>query len=527
MPASLIERPRRITETTVSAMLAAAGMVVFKIPQALFKLLGKISLYSFVLTFHLAFVIYHSTKPSGDDARGSRKPEEPAVSTRDYRFSSIRLPSSVLGELVSSNNEGDTPFIANIPCPRSRSSTTSSEIARHSSSNTSVVTLVETDPSKEAVDAYPTTPTPTRKHGTIFPDSEWATMNATQIRRIRRAVKRVQYKAEHKPPSRDVRSKIKKKDKDVMENDQGHEQGISKEDEQDDAKESLMKDDKDDQKYVKESYNEGAKDDDTEDDDEGLEGLMEDVPVHDKEDDTEDDDEGLEGLMDDVPVHDKEDDTEDDNELEGLIDEVLVQDKGVEENIMKKDDGCVKEGAAAGNNELAEDDNRGVEKQFGGENEDVKEKVTEDGNICLEENFMEDDQGGEEDITKVDLEGVEDDVAVYDSEGVDEGVKECEYECVQDDVPEEHNEVVINGDDNEGHTKTAADGACKSIHSTYHRDLCQRNDVIMIPSLIKGWPPVLLSEPIMNGLDPIDFKIMQLECEYHLSREEPHNGRFV
>lgn len=143
MPASLIERPRRITEITVSAMLAAAGMVVFKIPQALFELLGKISLYSFVLTFHLAFVIYHSTKPSGDDARGSRKPEEPAVSTRYYRFSSIRLPSSVLGEFVSSNNEGDTPFIANIPYPRSRSSTTSSEIARHSSSNTSVVTLVE------------------------------------------------------------------------------------------------------------------------------------------------------------------------------------------------------------------------------------------------------------------------------------------------------------------------------------------------------------------------------------------------
>ncbi|KAG1869208.1 hypothetical protein C8R48DRAFT_771368 [Suillus tomentosus] len=475
-------------------MLAAAGMVVFKIPQALFELLGKISLYSFVLTFHLAFVIYHSTKPSGDDARGSRKPEEPAVSTRDYRFSSIRLPSSVLGEFVSSNNEGDTPFIANIPYPRSRSSTTSSEIARHSSSNTSVVTLVETDPSKEAVDAYPTTPTPTRKHGTIFPDSEWATMNATQIRRIRRAVKRVKYKAEHKPPSRDVRSKTKKKDKDVMENDRGHEQEVSKEDEQDDVKESLRMDDKDDQKYV-ESYNEDAKDDD--------EGLMNDVPVHDKEDDNE-----LEGL-------------------EGLIDDVLEQDKGVEEDIVKQDDGCVKEGAAVGDNELTEDDNRGIEEQFGGENEDMKEKVIADGNICLEENFMEDDKGGEEDMTKIDNEGVEDNAVVYDSEGVDEGVKECEYECVQDDVPEEHNEVVINGDDNEGHTKTGADGACKSVHSAYHRDLRQRNDIIMIPSLIKGWPPVLLSEPIMNGLDPIDFKIMQLECEYHLSREEPHNGRFV
>ncbi|KAG1901272.1 uncharacterized protein F5891DRAFT_249535 [Suillus fuscotomentosus] len=502
MPASLIERPRRITEIAVSAMLAAAGMVVFKIPQALFELLGKISLYSFVLTFHLAFVIYHSTKPSGDDARGSRKPEEPAVSTRDYRFSSIRLPSSALGEFVSSNNEGDTPFIANIPYPRSRSSTTSSEIARHSSSNTSVVTLVETDPSKEAVDAYPTTLTPTRKHGTIFPDSEWATMNATQIRRIRRAVKRVKYKAEHQPPSRDVRSKTKKKDKDVMENDRGHEQEISKEDEQDDVKESLLKDDKDDQKYV-ESYDEDAKDDD--------EGLMNDVPVHDKEDGTEDDDEGLEGLMGDVPVHDKEDDTEDDDELEGLeglIDDVLVHDKGIEEDIMKQDDG-------------------GVEEQFEGENEDMKEKVTEDGNVCLEENFMEDDKSGEEDMTKIINEGVEDNAVVYDSEGVDEGVKECEYECIQDDVLEEHNEVVIDGDDNEGHTKTAADGACKSIHSTYHRDLRQRNDVIMIPSLIKGWPPVLLSEPIMNGLDPIDFKIMQLECEYHLSREEPHNGRYV
>lgn len=319
-------------------------------------------------------------------------------------------------------------------------------------------------------------------------------MNATQIRRIRRAVKRVKYKAEHKPPSRDVRSKTKKKDKDVMENDRGHEQEISKEDEQDDVKESLRKDDKDDQKYV-ESYDEDAKDDD--------EGLMNDVPVHDKEDDDE-----LEGL-------------------EGLINDILVHDKGVEEDIMKQDDGCVKEGAAVGDNELTEDDNRGIEEQFGGENEDMKEKFTEDGNICLEENFMEDDKGGEEDMTKINNEGVEDNAVVYDSEGVDEGVKECEYECVQDDVPEEHNEVVINGDDNEGHTKTAADGACKSIHSTYHRDLRQRNDVIMIPSLIKGWPPVLLSEPIMNGLDPIDFKIMQLECEYHLSREEPHNGRFV
>jgi hypothetical protein len=139
MPASLIERSRRIAEITVSAMLATAGIVVFEVPQAFFKLLGKVSLYSFVLTFHLAFVIYHSTKPSSDDARGSRKPEEPGVSTRDYRFSSIKLSSNVLGELVS----GDTAFVANISRPRSRSSTTSSEIARHSSSNTSIATLVE------------------------------------------------------------------------------------------------------------------------------------------------------------------------------------------------------------------------------------------------------------------------------------------------------------------------------------------------------------------------------------------------
>ncbi|KAG1764871.1 hypothetical protein EV702DRAFT_1153078 [Suillus placidus] len=139
MPVSSIERPRRI----ISAMLATAAMVVFEVPQAIFKLLEKISLYSFVLTFHLAFIIYHSTKPSSDDARGSRKPEEPGVSIRDYHFSPIQLWSGVLGELVSPHNEGDTPFVANIPCPRLRSSTTSSEIARHSSSNTSVTTLVE------------------------------------------------------------------------------------------------------------------------------------------------------------------------------------------------------------------------------------------------------------------------------------------------------------------------------------------------------------------------------------------------
>lgn len=141
MPASLIERLRRTVEITVSAMLATAGIVVFEGPQAFFKLLGKISLYSFVLTFHLAFVTYHSTKPSSDDARGSRKPGGPGVSICDYpsRFSSIKLSSEFFGELVS----GDTAFIANVSRPRLRSSTTSSEIAGHSSSNTSVATLVE------------------------------------------------------------------------------------------------------------------------------------------------------------------------------------------------------------------------------------------------------------------------------------------------------------------------------------------------------------------------------------------------
>ncbi|KAG1764468.1 hypothetical protein EDD22DRAFT_453560 [Suillus occidentalis] len=218
MPASLIERSRWIAEITVSAMLATAGIVVFEVPQALFKLLGKISLYSFVLTFHLAFVIYHSTKPSSDDARGSCKPEEPGLSTRDYRFSSIKLSSGVLGELVS----GDTAFVANISRPRLRSSTTSSEIARHSSSNTSVATLVEhTDSSKEAANTYPATPVSNRKHGTIFPDSEWATMNSTQIRRIRRAVKRVKYKMENGPPPRDVSKASKTSEgnkEDVVEN---------------------------------------------------------------------------------------------------------------------------------------------------------------------------------------------------------------------------------------------------------------------------------------------------------------------
>ncbi|KAG1880761.1 hypothetical protein F4604DRAFT_1922385 [Suillus subluteus] len=507
-------------------MLATARMFVFEVPQALFKLLGKISLYSFVLTFHLAFVIYHNTKPSSDDARGSPKPEEPGVSDRDYRFSPIKLSSGVLDELVSPHNEGDTPFVANIPWSRLRSSTISSEIARHSSSNTSVATLVEqTDQSKETADVYPTTPVSTRKHGTIFPDSEWATMNSTQIRRIRRAVKRVKYKEEHGPPHRDVRNKTSKKDKEnVMENDREHEQEheppprdvrskaskitktstkdkehvvendreqeqeISKEDKQeDDFKESQTKDHKEsDQKSVK-KYDEDVKEDDTEnDDDEGF----------------------VEGLTDDVLVYDKE---------------------GVEEDFITKDEEGVKEGATVGTKELREDDNRGVEEQFAGENEDVKENGTEDDNVRLEEDLMEDDESGEEDLPKVDNEGVEDNVTVYDSaiveeiftvndnEGVDEGVRKCDYERVQDDFPKEHNEVVVNGDDNEGHTKTAADGACKFTPPTHHRNLRQRNGVIMIPSLIKGWPPVLLSEPIMDRLDPIDFKIMQLECEYHLS----------
>jgi hypothetical protein len=143
MPAYLMEQPRRIAEVTVSAMLATAGMVVFEVPQALFKLLEKISLYSFVLTFHLAFVIYHSTKQSSDGTRGSRKPQESEVSTRDYRFSPIKHSSGVLNELISPHGEGDNHFVANTSCPRLRSSTVSSEFARNSSSTTSVATLVE------------------------------------------------------------------------------------------------------------------------------------------------------------------------------------------------------------------------------------------------------------------------------------------------------------------------------------------------------------------------------------------------
>ncbi|KAG2072533.1 hypothetical protein BDR04DRAFT_1096512 [Suillus decipiens] len=491
MPASVTERPRRITEITISAMLVMARMVVSEVPQALFKLLGKISLYSFVLTFHLAFVIYHSTKSTSNDARGSRKPGQPGVSTRDYRFLSMKFSSGFLGEFVSPHNEGDTNFVANIPCPRLRSSTISSEITRHSPSNISIVTPVKrTNLSQEAADAYPATPVLTRKHGTIFPDSEWATMNSTQIRRIRRAVKRVKYKEEHGLLPRGVRSKASKKEEEnIMKNSREHEEKINEEDEQeDDYNDNQMKDDKDDQKFV-EKYHEGVKEDNTENDNEGFEGLTDDTFVYDNE--------------------------------------------GVDEDFMKKDDE-VKEGATAGDNELTEDDSRDVEEQFARE-DDMKKNVVEYEDICLEEDFMK----SEEDVTKVDIEGVEANVAVYeitivgeilnDNECVDESVKESDYECVQDNVLQEHDEVIVNEDDNQDHTTTTADGTCTSklTPPTHHRNLDLRNGVTTIPSLIKGWPPVLLSESIIDKLDPIDFKIMQLECEYHLSREELHNNCFV
>ncbi|KAG1764870.1 hypothetical protein EV702DRAFT_90832 [Suillus placidus] len=323
-------------------------------------------------------------------------------------------------------------------------------------------------------------------------------MNSTQIRRIRRAVKRVKYKEEHGPPPRDVRSKASmvtktsKKDKENgMEGNREHEQEFSEEDKQEDNdKGSQTKDDKeDDQKSVKEKYNEGVKENDIEDDD---------------------DDEGfVEGLTDDALVYDKE---------------------GVEEDFMKEDEEGVKESVAICNNELTKDDNRGVEEQFAGENDDGKENATEDDNVRLEEDFIEDDEGDEEDVTKVDNKGVEDSVAVYDSTIVEEIYAVNNNERVDErveDVPGEHDEVVINRDDNEGHTKTAAGDACKFTPLTHHRNLRQRNGVIMIPSLIKGWPPVLLSEPVIDRLDPIDFKIMQLEYEYHLSRDELHDDRFV
>ncbi|KAG2360278.1 hypothetical protein BDR07DRAFT_1412984 [Suillus spraguei] len=462
MPAPVIERPRRITAITISAMLAMARMVVSEVPQALFNLLGKISLYSFVLTFHLAFVIYHSTKPSSDDARGSRKPGQPGITTRDYRFLSMKLSSGVLGELVSPYNEAGTN------CSLLRSSTISSEITRHSPSHISIATLVErANLSQEAADAYPATPVLTRKHGTIFPDSVWATMNSTQIRRIRRAVKRVKYKEEHGLLPRGVRSKAlvvtktsKKEEENIMENSREHEQKINEEDKQEDNdNDNQMKDDKeDDQKFV-EKYHEGVK---------------------------EDDDEGFEG---------------------------------VDEDFMKKDDE-VKEGATAGDNELTEDDSRDVREQFASENEDMKENVAEDEDTCLEEDFMK----SEEDVTTVDIKGVEANVAVYEITIVGEIFTVNDNECVDESVKkynvlEEHNEVIVNEDDNQDHTKTTADGTCKLAPPTHHRNLDLRNSVTMIPSLIKGWPPVLLSESIIDKLDPIDFKIMQLECEYHLSRE--------
>ncbi|KAG2346139.1 hypothetical protein BDR05DRAFT_66189 [Suillus weaverae] len=327
-------------------------------------------------------------------------------------------------------------------------------------------------------------------------------MNSTQIRRIRRAVKRVKYKEEHGLPPRGVRSKASmvtktsKKDKEnAMEGNREQEQEFSEEDKQEDNdKESQTKDDDDDdddddQKSVKEKYTEGVKENDTEDDD--------------------DDEDFVEGLTDDALVYDKE---------------------SVEEDFMKEDGEGIKESDTVCNNEPAKDDNRGVEEQFAGENDDAKENATEDDNVRLEEDFIEDDEGGEEDVTKVDNKGVEDSVAVYDSAIVEEifGVNNNErVEERVEDVPGEHDEVIINRDDNEGHTKTAADGACKFTPLTHHRNLRQRNVVIMIPSLIEGWPPVLLSEPIIDRLDPIDFKIMQLEYEYHLFSDELHDDRFV
>ncbi|KAG1764469.1 hypothetical protein EDD22DRAFT_453561 [Suillus occidentalis] len=127
--------------------------------------------------------------------------------------------------------------------------------------------------------------------------------------------------------------------------------------------------------------------------------------------------------------------------------------------------------------------------------------------------------------------GNEDKVAGYDSTTVletiftvndNESVKERDYEHIRQDAPEEHNKVVIGVNDDESHTKSAAGGPCKFTPPTQ-----QRNGVIMIPSLIKGWPPVLLSEPVIDRLDPIDFKIMQLEYEYYLSREELYNDSFI
>lgn len=388
-------------------------------------------------------------------------------------------------------------------------------------------------------------------------------MNSSQIRRIRRAVKRVKYIKENGLPPRDVGRKASKTSKgnkeDVVENYWEPEQDINEEDKQEDNAK------KDDQTSVKEDYSDGAKEDDTEDDEEGSEGLMDDVFVHDKQ--------------------------------------------CVEEEFMEK----VGKDITIGDNELTKDDNIGEEEQFVGENDDMKETFTEDDNVRMEEDVIEEDVtkvdneevedkvavhdsaiveniftvNDNEDVeerdherihddvpeehNKVDNEGVEDKVAAYDSTTVDkiftvndnervqydvleehnkvgneevedkvaaydsttvetiftvndnESVQERDYEHIrQDDTPEEHDKVVIDVNDDESHTKSAADGPCKFTPPTQ-----QRNGAIMIPSLIKGWPPVLLSQPVIDRLDPVDFKIMQLEYEYYLSREERYNDSFI
>lgn len=92
-------------------------------------------------------------------------------------------------------------------------------------------------------------------------------MNSTQIRRIRRAVKRVKYIKENGLPPRDVGRKafktFKGKKEDVVENHWEPEQDINEEGKQEDNAK------KDDQTSVKEDYSDGAKEDDTEDDEEG------------------------------------------------------------------------------------------------------------------------------------------------------------------------------------------------------------------------------------------------------------------
>ncbi|KAG0704100.1 hypothetical protein DFH29DRAFT_399806 [Suillus ampliporus] len=185
-----------------------------------------------------------------------------------------------------------------------------------------------------------------------------------------------------------------------------------------------------------------------------------------------------------------------------------------------------------------------MESQTKGGKEDGQESVEEEYNENAKDDSTE-DKGVGEDFTE-NYEGIEENVS--GNEGVEE------------DVTEEHDKVA-NEEDNEDRTKKA-DSACESAPLTQHHtpylragtmmvpsfvkgwphvllsdkhveeDVTPRQRVraMVIPSLVVGWPPVLLSESIFDQLDPIDFKIMQLECRYHLADADVtgiRSARFV